>query len=60
VAQVFVGNGSDEVLAIAFQAFFEPSGPGTTPERAVVFPDVTYSFYRSTRIFTTSTGEPFR
>ncbi len=45
VAQVFVGNGSDEVLAIAFQAFFEPSGPRDTPERAVVFPDVTYSFY---------------
>lgn len=36
--QVFVGNGSDEVLALAFQAFFDP-------ERTILFPDVTYSFY---------------
>ena len=36
--QVFVGNGSDEVLAFAFQAFF---GVGDT----VAFPDITYSFY---------------
>lgn len=36
--QVFVGNGSDEVLAFAFQAFFEPEG-------TILFPDVTYSFY---------------
>lgn len=36
--QVFVGNGSDEVLAFAFQAFFDP---GST----IVFPDITYSFY---------------
>ena len=43
--QVFVGNGSDEVLALAFQAFFEPAGPQDKPERAVVFPDVTYSFF---------------
>lgn len=35
--QFFVGNGSDEVLAFAFPAFF--SG-GT-----VLFPDITYSFY---------------
>jgi histidinol-phosphate aminotransferase len=35
--QLFVGNGSDEVLALAFPAFF--SG-GT-----VLFPDITYSFY---------------
>lgn len=35
--QIFVGNGSDEVLAFAFPAFF--SG-GT-----VLFPDITYSFY---------------
>lgn len=34
---VFVGNGSDEVLALAFPAFF--SG------RTVLFPDITYSFY---------------
>ncbi len=35
---VFAGNGSDEVLAFCFQAFFE----GPAPLR---FPDVTYSFY---------------
>ncbi len=36
--QVFVGNGSDEVLAFAFRAFFEPG-------RRVIFPDITYTFY---------------
>ena len=36
--QIFVGNGSDEVLAFAFQAFFDE---GST----IVFPDITYSFY---------------
>ncbi len=36
--QVFVGNGSDEVLAFAFMAFFNPG-------REIVFPDITYSFY---------------
>ena len=36
--QVFVGNGSDEVLAFCFQAFFDPEQP-------ILFPDVTYSFY---------------
>src|SRR5690554_5709744 len=36
--QVFVGNGSDEVLAFAFQAFFEPG-------ETILFPDITYSFY---------------
>lgn len=35
---VFVGNGSDEVLGHAFNAFFRDKGP-------VLFPDVTYSFY---------------
>lgn len=38
VNQVFCGNGSDEILAFAFQAFFDP-------EREVVFPKITYSFY---------------
>ncbi|AMY69956.1 histidinol-phosphate transaminase [Frigidibacter mobilis] len=38
---VFLGNGSDEVLAHAFHAFFAGRGP-------ILFPDVTYSFYRST------------
>lgn len=36
--QVFVGVGSDDVLALAFLTFFN----GTKP---VLFPDVTYSFY---------------
>lgn len=37
-AQVFCSNGSDEALAFAFQAFFDP-------EREIVFPRITYSFY---------------
>jgi histidinol-phosphate aminotransferase len=36
--QVFVGNGSDEVLAHAFAGLLKQSKP-------VLFPDVTYSFY---------------
>lgn len=36
--QVFVGNGSDEVLAHVFQALFKQSRP-------LLFPDITYSFY---------------
>jgi histidinol-phosphate aminotransferase len=36
--QVFVGNGSDEVLAFSFMAFFDPNNP-------ILFPDITYSFY---------------
>ncbi len=36
--QVFCGNGSDEILAFCFQAFFDPGRP-------VVFPRITYSFY---------------
>jgi histidinol-phosphate aminotransferase len=36
--QVFVGNGSDEVLAHAFAALLKQSKP-------LLFPDVTYSFY---------------
>lgn len=36
--EVFCGNGSDEVLAFAFQAFFDA-------DREVVFPKITYSFY---------------
>jgi histidinol-phosphate aminotransferase len=37
-AQVFVGNGSDEVLAHAFHGLFQNGRP-------LLFPDVTYSFY---------------
>jgi histidinol-phosphate aminotransferase len=36
--QVFVGNGSDEVLAHAFVALLKQDAP-------LLFPDVTYSFY---------------
>ncbi len=36
--QVFVGNGSDEVLAHAFQALLKHDAP-------LLFPDITYSFY---------------
>lgn len=36
--QVFLGNGSDEVLAFVFQGLFQPGEP-------VLFPDITYSFY---------------
>jgi histidinol-phosphate aminotransferase len=36
--EVFVGNGSDEVLAFCFPAFFNPGD-------IVSFPDITYSFF---------------
>ncbi|MFP5418744.1 MAG: histidinol-phosphate transaminase [Gammaproteobacteria bacterium] len=36
--QVFVGNGSDEVLAHAFMALLKHEQP-------ILFPDITYSFY---------------
>jgi histidinol-phosphate aminotransferase len=36
---IFIGNGSDELLAFSFPAFFEPTG------KPVLFADVTYSFY---------------
>lgn len=35
---IFVGNGSDDVLALAFRAFFNSDKP-------VLYPDITYSFY---------------
>ncbi|MDR2551688.1 MAG: aminotransferase class I/II-fold pyridoxal phosphate-dependent enzyme [Treponema sp.] len=40
--QVFPGNGSDEVLAFAFGAFFESGEKAGGP---LLFPDITYSFY---------------
>lgn len=36
---VFVGNGSDEVLAFVFAAFFKGY------KKSILFPDLTYSFY---------------
>lgn len=38
VSQVFVGNGSDEVLAHIFKAFFVQDKP-------LLYPDISYSFY---------------
>jgi histidinol-phosphate aminotransferase len=52
--QVFAGNGSDEVLAFAFGAFFNTPGDaaplngfGPSPQGIcpISFPDITYSFY---------------
>jgi histidinol-phosphate aminotransferase len=37
-SHVFLGNGSDEVLAHAFNAFFQQDKP-------LLFPDISYSFY---------------
>jgi histidinol-phosphate aminotransferase len=37
--EVFIGNGSDEVLAFSFMTFFESTKP-------VLFADITYSFYK--------------
>lgn len=38
IENVFMGNGSDEVLAHSFQAFFKH-------DKALLFPDISYSFY---------------
>lgn len=38
VSQVFVGNGSDEILALSFMAFF-------TNGKALQYPQISYSFY---------------
>lgn len=38
IAQIFVGNGSDEVLAHAFHGLFQHGQP-------LLFPDISYSFY---------------
>jgi histidinol-phosphate aminotransferase len=48
--QVFVGNGSDEVLAHVFQALLSHARP-------TLFPDVTYSFYP---VYCRLYGIPFR
>ncbi len=36
--QIFIGVGSDDVLAMAFMTFFQG-------EKPILFPDITYSFY---------------
>ncbi len=38
VENVFVGNGSDDVIALAFQSFF-------CSDKPIAYPDITYSFY---------------
>jgi histidinol-phosphate aminotransferase len=47
IEQVFAGNGSDEILAFAFGAFFESVKAETDSEKIqqILFPDITYSFY---------------
>lgn len=47
---VFLGNGSDDVLALAFQAFFNSDKP-------IAYPDITYSFYP---VWCEMFGIPFR
>lgn len=47
---VFVGNGSDEVLALSFAAFFNRDKP-------IAFADVTYSFYP---VYCRLLGIPYR
>lgn len=37
--QIIVGNGSDDILALAFLSFFNSGDP-------VLFPDITYGFYK--------------
>ncbi|WP_123040591.1 histidinol-phosphate transaminase [Cohnella candidum] len=49
--QVFIGNGSDEILAFAFAAFFSPSN------RPILFPDITYSFYK---VYAALYGIPYK
>ncbi|MDD2393602.1 MAG: histidinol-phosphate transaminase [Eubacteriales bacterium] len=46
---VFTGNGSDEVLAFAFRAFFDE-------KTRIAFADITYSFYP---VYTKSLGIPY-
>lgn len=37
--EIFIGNGSDEVLAFSFMAFFSKN-------RKILFPDISYTFYK--------------
>ena len=45
VERVFVGNGSDEILAFAFGAFYGERSDAGDPAAPLLFPDITYSFY---------------
>ena len=53
--QVFAGNGSDEILAFAFAAFFGRKKEGD--DNCLFFPDITYSFYP---VYADLWGIPFR
>jgi len=48
--QVFAGNGSDEILAFCYMAFFNP-------HQHILFPDITYSFYP---VYSRLFGIPFQ
>lgn len=37
--QIFIGNGSDEILAFSFMTFF-------SKDRKILFPDISYTFYK--------------
>lgn len=37
--EVFIGNGSDEILAFSFMTFF-------SKEKQILFPDISYTFYK--------------
>ena len=45
--QIFVGVGSDDVLSMCFLTFFNSDKP-------ILFPDITYSFYKYGRSYTES------
>ena len=49
-AEVFVGNGSDEILSLVFFSFFKG-------EKPLLFPDITYSFYEVYCTFHGITGK---
>ena len=37
--EIFIGNGSDEILAFSFMAFF-------SEDKKILFPDISYTFYK--------------
>jgi len=39
IEEVFIGNGSDEILAFSFMAFFSKN-------KQILFPDISYTFYK--------------
>lgn len=49
INEVFVGNGSDEILAFCFMAFFDNTNE-------ILFPNISYSFYK---VYANIFGVPF-